>query len=173
MSCFFWTKDSLANPLLLFAQKIALNFCANFPPPPCLCLLFLLCTRSIFLHVIHIYDAVAASSSSQDASYAPQSMQRFFAEPKKAPNPVGMVTRSSRGRGGGGPSARATLLNLKSSVNANSSKGLNSNRLFRTSWAASNLSSPAPSLLLHLQLPLLLVRAGLFARFDMQNARFI
>lgn len=129
----------------------------KFSPLPaclylCCCFLFLLCTRSIFLHVIHIYDAVAASSSSQDASYAPQSMQRFFAEPKKAPNPVGMVTRGSRGRGGGGPSARATLLNLKSSVNANSSKGLNSNRLFRTSWAASNLSSPAPSLLLHLQL---------------------
>lgn len=153
----------------------------KFSPLPaclylCCCFLFLLCTRSIFLHVIHIYDAVAASSSSQDASYAPQSMQRFFAEPKKAPYPVGMVTRGSRGRQEEGTAARATLLNLKSSVNANSSKGLNSNRLFRTSWAARNLSSPALSLLLHLQLPLLLlllVRAGLFARFDMQNARFI
>lgn len=38
-----------------------------------------------------------------------------------------------------GAAARATLLNLKSSVNANSSKGLNSNRLFRTSWASNLL----------------------------------
>lgn len=37
------------------------------------------------------------------------------------------------------------MLNLKSSVNANSSKGLNSNRLFRTSWA-SNLSTSCRSI---------------------------